>query len=222
MKSITEITTEIVENKTNSQVTVTAMFAEDTEPILLTTEHMYTPASLSLRSMIVRPGVPGVPPAYPPEAVLITAPFLVQMIWDGRGFASYVQGIVRALFSKPDSAFELDTISGESVHRKRKYKILMIKTDFSLCTIFCTTISSLEDMLNKPLKKISKYKFNPFTAEVAIMRLLGSAPKSHLCDQTRRSEVTGLSDLMTLFIDLGCLYCKQTQRAFNVFKNTLN
>jgi uncharacterized Zn-finger protein len=27
---------------------------------------------------------------------------------------------------------------------------------------------------------------------------------------------------MTLFIDLGCLYCKQTQRAFNVFKNNLN
>jgi hypothetical protein len=54
------------------------------------------------------------------------------------------------------------------------------------------------------------------------MRLLGSAPKSHLCDQRRRSKVTGLSDLMTLFIDLGCLYCKQTQRAFNVFKNTQN
>jgi hypothetical protein len=34
--------------------------------------------------------------------------------------------------------------------------------------------------------------------------------------------VTGLSDLMPLFIDLGCLYCKQTQRALNVFKNTLN
>jgi hypothetical protein len=63
---------------------------------------------------------------------------------------------------------------------------------------------------------------NPFTAEVAIMRLLGSAPKSHLCDQRRRSKVTGLFDLMTLFIDQGCLYCKQTQRAFNVFKNTLN
>jgi hypothetical protein len=63
---------------------------------------------------------------------------------------------------------------------------------------------------------------NPFTAEVAIMRLLGSAPKSHLCDQRRRNKVTGLSDLMTLFIDLGCLYCKQMQRAFNVFKNTLN
>jgi hypothetical protein len=54
------------------------------------------------------------------------------------------------------------------------------------------------------------------------MRLLGSALMSHLCDQKRRSTVTGLSDLKTLFIDLGCLYCKQTQRAFNVFKNKLN
>jgi hypothetical protein len=63
---------------------------------------------------------------------------------------------------------------------------------------------------------------NPFTAEVAIMRLLGSVPKSHLCDQRRRSKVTSLSDLMTLFIDLGCLYCKQTQRAFIVLQNTLN
>jgi hypothetical protein len=76
-------------------------------------------------------------------------------------------------------------------------------------------------------------EFNPFTAEVsimrllgsalvAIMRLLGSAPESHLCDQRRRSKVTGLSDLMALFIDLRCLYCEQTQRAFNVFKNPLN
>jgi hypothetical protein len=63
---------------------------------------------------------------------------------------------------------------------------------------------------------------NPITAEVAIMRLLGSAPKSLLCDQRRKSKVTGLSDLMTLFIDLGYLYCKQTKRAFNVFKNMLN
>jgi hypothetical protein len=69
---------------------------------------------------------------------------------------------------------------------------------------------------------LTLYQLNPFTAEVAIMRLLGSAPKSHLCDQRRRSKVTGLSDLKTLFIDLGCWYCKQTQRAFNVFKNTLN
>jgi hypothetical protein len=58
----------------------------------------------------------------------------------------------------------------------------------------------------------------PFTAEVAIMRLIGSAPKSHLCDQRRRSKVIDLSDLMTLFIDLGCFICNQTQRAFNVKK----
>jgi hypothetical protein len=69
---------------------------------------------------------------------------------------------------------------------------------------------------------ILNFLFNPFPAEVAIMRLLGSAPKSHLCDQRRRSKVTGLSDLMTLFIDPWCFYSKQTQRAFNVFKNTLN
>jgi hypothetical protein len=61
--------------------------------------------------------------------------------------------------------------------------------------------------------------FNPLTAKVAIMRLLGSALMSHLCDQRRRSKVTGLSDLITLFIDLGSLYCKQTKRAFNVKKN---
>jgi hypothetical protein len=72
------------------------------------------------------------------------------------------------------------------------------------------------------IKLLVNYILNPFTAEVAIMRLLGSAPKSHLCDQKMRSKVTGLSDLMTLFIDLGCLYCKQTQRAFIVFKNTIN
>jgi hypothetical protein len=88
--------------------------------------------------------------------------------------------------------------------------------------------SLLGSQVNKKIKFLrfvflSKKKlFNPFTAEVAIMRLLGSAPKSHLCDQRRGSKVTGLSDLMTLFIDLGCLYCKQTERAFNVFKNTLN
>jgi hypothetical protein len=33
---------------------------------------------------------------------------------------------------------------------------------------------------------------NPFTAEVAIMWLLGSAPKSHLCVQRRRSKVCRL------------------------------
>jgi hypothetical protein len=74
---------------------------------------------------------------------------------------------------------------------------------------------------NDELFSIDYIDINPFTAEVAIMRLLGSAPKSHLCDH-RSSKVTGLSDLMTLFIDLRCLYCKHTQRASNVFKNTLN
>jgi hypothetical protein len=62
---------------------------------------------------------------------------------------------------------------------------------------------------------------NPFTAEVANKRHLDSVPKSHFCDLTGKTEVIGLPDLMTLFIDLRCLYCKQTQRAFNVFKNTL-
>jgi hypothetical protein len=49
--------------------------------------------------------------------------------------------------------------------------------------------------------------------------------QSHIfatCDLKGKAEVIGLPDLMTLFIDLGCLYCKQTERAFNVFKNTLN
>jgi hypothetical protein len=78
---------------------------------------------------------------------------------------------------------------------------------------FCT-----DDWVSKRLYETR----NPFTAEVAIMRLLGSAPKSHLCDQRRRSKVNGLSDLNTLFIDLGCFICNQMQRAFNVFKNTLN
>jgi hypothetical protein len=57
---------------------------------------------------------------------------------------------------------------------------------------------------------------------VANKRHLGSAPKPHFFPMTGNTEAIGLSDLMTLFIDLGCLYCKQTQRAFNVFKNTLN
>jgi hypothetical protein len=60
---------------------------------------------------------------------------------------------------------------------------------------------------------ISFRVINPFPADVTNKRHLGSA----------KTEVIGLSVLMTLFIDLqGCLYCKQTQRAFGVFKNTLN
>jgi hypothetical protein len=51
------------------------------------------------------------------------------------------------------------------------------------------------------------------------MRLLGSASKSHLCDQRRRSKVTGLSDLMTLFIDLGCLYANR-RKEHSMFSKT--
>jgi hypothetical protein len=57
---------------------------------------------------------------------------------------------------------------------------------------------------------------NRFPADVANKRHLGSAPNSHFCDLTGNTEGIGLSVLMTLFIDLGCLYCKQAQRAFNV------
>jgi hypothetical protein len=59
----------------------------------------------------------------------------------------------------------------------------------------------------------------PFTAEVAIMRLLGSAPKSHVCDQRRRSKVTGLSDLMTLFIEKG-VYIAKRRKEHSMFSKT--
>jgi hypothetical protein len=71
---------------------------------------------------------------------------------------------------------------------------------------------------------------NKSRTSVGSLSLTLSLPKSQLCDskaqrrkcdQRRRNKVTRLSDLMTLFIDLGCLHCKQTQRAFNVFKNTI-
>jgi hypothetical protein len=39
---------------------------------------------------------------------------------------------------------------------------------------------------------------------------------------TGKTEVVGWSDQMTLFIDLSCLYCKKTQRAFNVLKNSIS
>jgi hypothetical protein len=61
--------------------------------------------------------------------------------------------------------------------------------------------------------------FNPFTAEVAIMRLLGSAPMSHLCDQKRRSKVTGLPDLMTLFVDLNVDFANR-RKEHSMFSKT--
>jgi hypothetical protein len=66
--------------------------------------------------------------------------------------------------------------------------------------------------------QVFSFQFNHFPADVANKRHLGSAPKSHFCDLTGKTEVIGLSNLMSLFIDLGCLYCKQKQRAFNVLK----
>jgi hypothetical protein len=40
---------------------------------------------------------------------------------------------------------------------------------------------------------------NPFPANVANKRHLGSALKSHFCDLTGKTEVIGLSDLMTFY-----------------------
>ena len=60
---------------------------------------------------------------------------------------------------------------------------------------------------NKPLTSAS---FNPFPADVANKRHLGSAPKSHFCDLTGKTEVIGLPGLMTLFIDLGSEFILQT------------
>jgi hypothetical protein len=58
---------------------------------------------------------------------------------------------------------------------------------------------------------------NPFPADVANKRNLGLSPKSHFCDLTGKTEVIGLSDLMTLFIDLGCLYL---HKLFSVFSSS--
>jgi hypothetical protein len=45
---------------------------------------------------------------------------------------------------------------------------------------------------------LRNWSINPFTADVAIMRHLGSAPLSHLCDRRGYTKVIGLSDLNTL------------------------
>jgi hypothetical protein len=59
-----------------------------------------------------------------------------------------------------------------------------------------------DEMKNKEIKVrkggVQKFFFNPFTADVAIMRHLRSAPLSHLCDRRGYTKVTGLSDLNTL------------------------
>jgi hypothetical protein len=65
----------------------------------------------------------------------------------------------------------------------------------------------------RSLKSQEESHFLTLTISLPMSQISDTAPKSHFCDLTRKTEVTGLSDLMTLFIDLGCLYCKQTQRA---------
>jgi hypothetical protein len=56
--------------------------------------------------------------------------------------------------------------------------------------LYCTLmLKLLQD--NSQMTEHVRFDFNSFTDEVAIMRLLGSAPMSHLCDQKRRSKVTG-------------------------------
>jgi hypothetical protein len=45
--------------------------------------------------------------------------------------------------------------------------------------------------------------FNPFPADVANKQRLGSAPKSHFCDLTGKTEVISLFDLMTLLLTWG-------------------
>jgi hypothetical protein len=82
-------------------------------------------------------------------------------------------------------------------------------------------ISTAEWPAWKPSKCLSIsiiiLRFNPFPAEVANKFC---APKSHFCDLTGKTEVIGLSHLLTNFL-LTCgvyIYIKQTQGAFNVLK----
>jgi hypothetical protein len=56
--------------------------------------------------------------------------------------------------------------------------------------------------------------------DVANKQHLGSASKSPFCDLTWLKWLACLT--WWPFFDLGCLYCKQTQRAFIVLKNTQN
>jgi hypothetical protein len=81
-------------------------------------------------------------------------------------------------------------------HIQNKTKIIQHTCSLALTHTYHTKSNSSTEKLSIKFK--CQHKFNPFTAEVAIMRLPGSAPMSHLCDQKRKSTVTGLSDLMTL------------------------
>jgi hypothetical protein len=58
----------------------------------------------------------------------------------------------------------------------------------------------------------------PFSADVANKRHLGSAQKSHYCNLTGKTEVIDLSDLMTLFIDLGCFILHTDAKSIQRFQ----
>jgi hypothetical protein len=60
---------------------------------------------------------------------------------------------------------------------------------------------------------------NPFPANVANKRHLGSAPNSHFCDLTGKTEVIGLSDIMTLFLLTWGVYIANS---IQCFQNKLN
>jgi hypothetical protein len=65
--------------------------------------------------------------------------------------------------------------------------------------------------------------FNPFPADVTNKRHLGSAPKSHFLRLDRKkTEVIGLSDLMTLFLTWGVYIANRRKEHSMVSKNTLN
>jgi hypothetical protein len=50
-------------------------------------------------------------------------------------------------------------------------------------------------------------------------RHLGSAPKSHFCDLTGKTEVIDLSDLMTLFLTWG-VYIANRRKEHSMFSKT--
>jgi hypothetical protein len=54
------------------------------------------------------------------------------------------------------------------------------------------------------------------------MHLLQISAQSRMVHSWKNFTLTLSLPVSQISIDLGCLYCRQTRRAFNVFKNTLN
>jgi hypothetical protein len=66
---------------------------------------------------------------------------------------------------------------------------------------------------------LNRATFNPFPADVANKRHLGSASILHFCDLTGKTEVIGLPDLMTLFIDR-VVYIANRRKEHSMFSKT--